>query len=122
MFITLDDVSCLMHLPIKRKILNNWKINIDYALEMMVDYLGVDPEVPTKEFEATRGAHAKFQFLKNNCIDELVRAEKAIDDDKQVAQHINICYESIPVVFIWHYHFYGKECHLYEYHLPVILQ
>lgn len=43
MSITLDDVSCVLHLPISGRLLDHDRINIDGALEMMVDYLGVDP-------------------------------------------------------------------------------
>lgn len=39
------------------------KINRDDALEIMVDYLGVDPEDSMKEIGSTQGCHARFQFL-----------------------------------------------------------
>lgn len=64
MSITLDDVSCLLHLLISGKLLNHWRINKDEALELMVDYLGVYPETVLREFEKVRGAHARFEFLK----------------------------------------------------------
>lgn len=43
MFSTLDDVSCLMYLSIRERLLNYDMININGALVMMVDYFGVDP-------------------------------------------------------------------------------
>lgn len=42
MSITLDDVSCLLHLPIRGKPLDHWRINKDEALELMVNYLEVN--------------------------------------------------------------------------------
>lgn len=39
MSIELNDVSCLLHLSIKGRLLDHNKINIDDTLEMMVDYL-----------------------------------------------------------------------------------
>lgn len=45
----------------------------DNALELMLDYLGVDPDVALREFEATRGAHARFRFLKKVYTGEMVR-------------------------------------------------
>lgn len=60
MSITLNDASCLLHLPIRGKLLDHMNINIDDALELMVDYLGVDLEASMREFESTRWAHARF--------------------------------------------------------------
>lgn len=62
--ITLDDVSCLLYLSIRGKLLDHGRISKDETLELIVDYLGVDPEVALTEMERIRGAHAKFKFLK----------------------------------------------------------
>lgn len=43
MSITLDDVSCLLHLLIRGKLLDHRRISRDEALNMMVECLGVDP-------------------------------------------------------------------------------
>lgn len=40
MSITFDDVSCLLHLLIRGKLLDHERIRKDQALELMVDYLG----------------------------------------------------------------------------------
>lgn len=50
---TLDDVSCLLHLPIRGRILNHCKIVKDEAVEMMVTYLGADLGDSLKEVEYT---------------------------------------------------------------------
>ena len=60
MYITLDNVLCLLHLSIRWKLLDHGKINIDDALEMMVYYLGVDTDDVMKELESTIGCHARF--------------------------------------------------------------
>lgn len=85
MSIRLDDVFCLMHLPIRRKLLDRWEISSDGALELMVDYLGVDLEAAMKEFETTRGAHARFRFPEKVCTYELLRAQQATGDDEKFA-------------------------------------
>jgi len=41
--VTLDDVSCLLHLPIDGMLLTHGTISRDDAVEMMVRYLGSDP-------------------------------------------------------------------------------
>lgn len=58
--ITLDDVSCLLHLPIRGKLLDHGKINKYDALKLMVDYLEVNPEASMKEFETTEGLMLGF--------------------------------------------------------------
>lgn len=65
--------------------LDHGKINIDDALEMMVDYLGVDLEDAMKEFEATGGAHARFRFSEKVYTDELVRENRDAGDHEKVA-------------------------------------
>lgn len=63
MSITLDDVLCLIHLSIKGKLLNYYRTTKTEALEMMVIYLGVDPEKTHQELDDTRGYHSRFSFL-----------------------------------------------------------
>lgn len=60
MFITLDDVSCLMLLPIRGRMLDHDRINKDHIVEMMVGHLRADLGDSLQELEATRGAHARF--------------------------------------------------------------
>lgn len=64
MSITFDNVSCLLHLLIRGKLLDHGRISKDEILEMMVDYLGVDTTDAMAEMDRTRGAHARFEFLK----------------------------------------------------------
>lgn len=85
--ITLDDVSCLFNFFIKGKLLDHGRISKNKALELMVDYMRVDPEDAMRELEKTRGAHARFQFLKNVYIDEILIAEQARGDVEQVRLH-----------------------------------
>lgn len=48
MYITLDDVSCLIHLLIQGKLLNYSNTRKPEALDMMMTYLGVGPEISSK--------------------------------------------------------------------------
>ncbi|CAL5208379.1 unnamed protein product [Lathyrus oleraceus] len=61
---THDGVSRLLHLLIRGKFLDHGRISRDAELELMVDYMRVDLDAALREFEATRGAHARFRFLK----------------------------------------------------------
>lgn len=53
--ITLDDVSCLLHLSTMRELLDHGRIIKDEKLEMMVDYLRADLAEANDELDTTRG-------------------------------------------------------------------
>lgn len=63
MSITLDNVSCLLHLLIRGILLDHNKINRVNVLDMMVTYLGLEQKDALKEIEDTRGCHVRFGFL-----------------------------------------------------------
>ncbi|CAL5196149.1 unnamed protein product [Lathyrus oleraceus] len=75
MSITLDDVSYLLNLLIRGKLLDHGRICKDEALEMMVDYLGVDPEAALTEMERTRWVMLGLSSRKKVYTYELYRAE-----------------------------------------------
>lgn len=53
MSIILDDVSCLLHLLIRGRLLDHTKINIDKEVEFMETYMGLDLRDAIQELEAT---------------------------------------------------------------------
>lgn len=63
MAINLDDVSCLLHLPIREKLRYHERVGREEAAEMMVTYLGADPTKEENEVAKTIGAHARFNFF-----------------------------------------------------------
>lgn len=75
MSITLNDVSCLLNLPIRGRFLDHGRIRKEDALEMMVEYLGADPVEAMDELDKTRGAHARFVYLKKAYEDVILRAQ-----------------------------------------------
>jgi len=63
MTVTLDDVSCLLHLPIDGMLLPHEFISRDDAMDLMIRYLGSDPGDALEDVTNTRGAHARFSYL-----------------------------------------------------------
>ena len=55
MSIRLDNVSCLLYLSIREKLLDHERITKDGTLEMMVDYPGVNSTDVMAELDRTRG-------------------------------------------------------------------
>ncbi|CAL5198199.1 unnamed protein product [Lathyrus oleraceus] len=82
MSITLDDVSCLLYLPIRVRLLNHERITKGKAHQMMIDYLGDDPGEEMDELDRTRGVHARFEYIKKIYETEILRAENVADDDE----------------------------------------
>lgn len=84
MSITLDDVLCFLHLPVRGETSRSWE---DYQRQGTRDdsrLFGIDPADVMAEIDRTRGAHARFEFLKNVYTNELEREEQSRGDDEQV--------------------------------------
>jgi len=64
MTVTLDDVSCLLHLPIDGMLLSHSTISRDEAVEWMVEQLGSDPGEAAVEVKKTKGAHCRFSYFR----------------------------------------------------------
>lgn len=84
MSIILNDVSCLLHIPINGRFLDHGKMTKDEALERRVEYLGIDQRDAMNELDKTMGVHARFVYLKKVYDDVLLSAQQADGDDEQV--------------------------------------
>ncbi|CAK8562442.1 unnamed protein product [Lathyrus sativus] len=63
MTITLDDVSCLFHLPIRGVFWIPQDISEALAVEWVVDYLGVSQRVAQQQVRDCRGSYYKLEWL-----------------------------------------------------------
>ena len=61
--VTLNDVSCLLHLPIDGMLLSHWFISRDEAVEWMKTYFPSVPGEALVEVTKTKGAHCCFDYL-----------------------------------------------------------
>ncbi|XP_058724909.1 protein MAIN-LIKE 1-like [Vicia villosa] len=80
--ITLDDIACLLHIPIRGILLSHGRLMNEEAREMLIEKLGIDPEDALEEVERTRGAHVRFHFLRRQYDAELLAAQAAAGDDE----------------------------------------
>ena len=85
--ITLDDVSCLLHIPIRGTLLRHGRMTKEEARESLVEELGADPLDALEEVDKTRGAHVRFSFLKRRFDDELAEARQAEGDPAEIEIH-----------------------------------
>jgi len=65
MTVTLDDVACLLHLPIDGMLISHGSISRDEEVEWMVTYLGSDLGDALKVVEKTKGAHCRFGYMES---------------------------------------------------------
>ncbi|XP_058748650.1 protein MAIN-LIKE 1-like [Vicia villosa] len=63
MTITLDDVSCVLHLPIESVLWYLDHVTEDMAVELDIQYLGVDRDVVARHIRECRGAYYSLQWL-----------------------------------------------------------
>ncbi|CAK8534695.1 unnamed protein product [Lathyrus sativus] len=63
MTITLDDVSCLLHLPIRGVFWSPQDISEALAVEWAVQYLGVSQRVVQQQIRECRGSYYKLEWL-----------------------------------------------------------
>ncbi|GAU27523.1 hypothetical protein TSUD_147160 [Trifolium subterraneum] len=65
MTVTLDDVRHLLHLPIKGRLLDHTGIPTKVeGIELMISLIGSTEKEATHEVKTTKGAHAKFVYLR----------------------------------------------------------
>src|SRR4051812_39869504 len=106
MTITLHDVQCLLHLPIKGPLLTHSKIQRVEAIEWMTLYLGMEHEVAHFECVTTSGPHVRFTTLScyfEHHLDAAADAEQA--GDELFTQHHHGC-----ALRCWYMHVVGAAC------------
>ncbi|MCI05639.1 serine/threonine-protein phosphatase 7 long form-like protein, partial [Trifolium medium] len=69
--VTLDDVSCLPHLPISGHLLDHTPLSKDQGIDALVNLLGANPADAHSEVSKTKGNHATLTYLKGLFTDHL---------------------------------------------------
>lgn len=88
--ITLDDVQCLLHLPITGPFLNHEKLTRYEAVELVHRNLGI-PETDLWEmFEKTKGAHIKYAVLQAWYTQMMEQAQQAEEDGKPMDEIVEL--------------------------------
>ncbi|CAJ2666702.1 unnamed protein product [Trifolium pratense] len=80
MTVTPDDVRCLLHLPIKGRLLDHKGIPTKTeGVELMIKHMGSTREEAEHEVKTTKGAHARFVYLK-----ELIKKHTSVVNKAEV--------------------------------------
>src|SRR3954467_7141210 len=106
MTITLDDVQCLLHLPIRGPLLHHSRIQRVEAIEWMTLYLGMEHEVAHFECVTTSGPHVRFTTLSTYFEHHLdAAAEAEGEGDELFTQYHRGC-----ALRCWYMHVVGAAC------------
>ncbi|XP_058759733.1 uncharacterized protein LOC131633040 [Vicia villosa] len=82
--ITLDNIACLLYIPIRGTLLGHGRLLKEEVMEMLIKELGVDPEDALEEVERTCGPHVRFHFLTRKYEVELLAEQDADGDEAGV--------------------------------------
>ncbi|XP_058734078.1 protein MAIN-LIKE 1-like [Vicia villosa] len=85
--IILDDVACLLHLPIRGILLCHSRLTNAKAQDMLIAESRGDPDDALEEVERTRSAHVRFRFLQRHYDAMLTAAQHAEGGELEQATH-----------------------------------
>ncbi|GAU51789.1 hypothetical protein TSUD_415750, partial [Trifolium subterraneum] len=96
MTITLDDVSCLLHIPITGKMLNHagTSCTMEEGQDMCEELLNFSREDAQEEFDKMKGAHVSFAKLLEIYHDNLnlaLEAENNEDEEAETVEFLRDC-------------------------------
>ncbi|MCH88833.1 serine/threonine-protein phosphatase 7 long form-like protein, partial [Trifolium medium] len=80
--ITLDDVQCLLHLPIEGKFLNHSRMTRDEGADMVNAFLGVSKKCAMDSFADLNGLYLKHTVLEAIYSDNRKNADRAVAENK----------------------------------------
>ncbi|GAU48517.1 hypothetical protein TSUD_242950 [Trifolium subterraneum] len=98
MGITLDDVQCLLHLPIEGKFLNHRKMTRKEGAEMVSSFLGVDEDDASIMFATLNGSHLKHSYVAGFFSQYRTAADRAEAENRPVHE-----ISSAALVHLQHY-------------------
>jgi len=87
MTVSLDDMACLLHLPIDSMLLSHGSISRNETVELMETYLGSSMGDTLKEVEKTKGAHCRFSYLER-IFKECLKEQRDLKTEYGVTQEV----------------------------------
>ena len=97
---TLDDVSCLLHLPIDGMLLSHKSISRDDAVDMMMRYLGSSPGDAFDEVNETRDAHEQFSYFRRIFKERLLQQLEA-DNEVCMEEEVQKLRDQVSTYICW---------------------
>lgn len=88
MTITLDDVSQLLHLPVRGNFWTAPYITSESALEYLVNFLGVDPKDAADELTVNKGPSVRLKWLANEVYPALCSEGKWVEAARAFLLHL----------------------------------
>ncbi|GAU49778.1 hypothetical protein TSUD_141680 [Trifolium subterraneum] len=89
MGITLDDVQCLLHIPIEGKFLNHRKISRLDGAQMLSSFLGIDEADALSMFATLNGPHLKHNYV-SGLVTHYITATKTAEAENRLMHDIRL--------------------------------
>jgi len=99
MTVTLDDVACLLHLPIDSMLLSHRSISLDEAVELMETYLRSSTSDALKEVIKTKGAHCRFGYLER-IFKERLKEQRDLETEYGVTQEVQRLRDQVVRIYL----------------------
>jgi len=99
MTVTLDDMACLLHIPIDGMLLSHRTITRDEAVEWMEEHLGYDPGEALIEVEKTKGAHCRFGYLQK-IFKERMKEQLDLETEYGVTQEVQRLWDQADGIYL----------------------
>jgi len=96
---TLDDVACLLHLPIDGMLLSHGSISRDEAVELMETYLGSSTSDVVKEVEKTKDAHCRFSYLER-IFKKRLKEQRDLETEYDVTQEVQRLRDQVVRIYL----------------------
>jgi len=97
--VTLDDVSCLLHLPIDGMLLSHEFITRDNAVDLMVTYLGSDTGHALVEVTCTRVARCRFSYFRR-IFKERMLEQLALANEHDVTEEVRTLRDQVVRIYL----------------------
>ena len=102
MTVTLNDVSCLLHLPIDGMLLSHKAITRDVVVEWMVTHLGSDPGEAHVEVTKNKGVHCLFGYLQR-IFKERMKEQFALENEHAVTQEVRRIRDQVVRIYLLYF-------------------
>jgi len=99
MTVTLDDVACLLHLPINGMLMFHGSISQNEEVELMETYLGSSTGDALKEVEKTKGVHCRFSYLER-IFKERLKEQMDLETEYGVTQEVQRLRDHVVRIYL----------------------
>ncbi|XP_058777070.1 uncharacterized protein LOC131651420 [Vicia villosa] len=119
--ITMDDIACLLHLPIRGILLSHGRLTKEEAMKILIEELEVDLVDALEEVERTREVHGRFHAFQHIYDEELLAVHQSTSEEAETDIHRERVLRTYLLYFLRHSALCGYELDVHRRRLRDIL-